>query len=407
MVNNARLSAALLAAAGMSTLLAGAPAMAQDDTVSIGFTTALTGPFNEFGEGYRRGVEIAVEEWNEKGGVNGVPVEIGIALDDQLVPDRAVQNMRRVLDDANIELLIAPSGSGPTLAVVDMLQADGRPVCNTQAQTPSIVYPEGDDGAPRPNIFSITISNTIEAQKLATVLADEYDSVAILHESTGYGVTGAELVEEELQKLNPNIKINVESFNQRSQDFTAQLARSQRSGAGVLLVIGLGADLAVIRKNMARLNINLPLYATAGGVTPPYIEGAGDLVVGTRAASVRALGEESLPEATQGFAERYKEKYGIDRWWGDNPDRPQIAMASTVMSGYDCANLLFDAVRRAGTTEPEAVVAAMNETESWPGASIRSISFTADDHTAMEVDDLFIYEMQKDGDQIVFVPVSE
>jgi len=407
MVHHVRRSPALLVAAGLSALIAATPALAQDDTVSIGFTTALTGPFNEFGEGYRRGVEIAVEEWNEKGGIDGVPVEIGIALDDQLVPDRAVQNMRRVLDDENIELIIAPSGSGPTLAVVDMLEADGRPVCNTQAQTPSIVDPQGPDGPPRRNIFSVSISNTVEAQKLAVVLAEEFDNVAVLHESTGYGVTGAELVEEELEKSNPDIRVNVESYNQRAQDFTAQLARSQRSGAEVLLVIGLGADLAVIRKNMARLNINLPLYATAGGVTPPYVEGAGDLVVGTRAASVRAVGEETLSEATRNFADRYKAKFGVDRWWGNNPDRPQIGMASTVMSGYDCANLLLDAVRRAGSTDPDAVIAAMEETSGSPSASIHSITFTPDDHVALGVDDLFIYEMTKDGDRIAFVPVAD
>ena len=53
--------------------------IAQEGPVQIGFTTAITGPFNEFGEGIRRGVEIAVEQWNANGGINGRPVAIGEA----------------------------------------------------------------------------------------------------------------------------------------------------------------------------------------------------------------------------------------------------------------------------------------------------------------------------------------
>lgn len=396
----------LLAGVALAATAAALPLKA-DEVVGIGFTTALTGPYNEFGEGYRRGVEIAVEEWNEKGGVDGKTVEIVEALDDQLVPDRSVQNMRRLLDNKDIDLLIAPSGSGPTLAVVDMVEADGRPICNTQAQTPSIVYPQGEDGSPRKNLFSVSIDNQIEAAKLAKALAGDYDRVTILHESTGYGVTGAELIEAKLKELKPGIEVSVESYNQRAQDMTAQLARAVRNDAQVLLVVGLGADLAVIRKTMARLNMmGLPLYATAGAVTPPYIEGAGDLVIGTHAASVRALGLEELPAATQNFMERYKAKYGVDRWWGPDDSRPQIAMASTVISGYDCANLLLDAVRRAGSTEPAAVISAMEETTEFPGGQIESMSFSPMHHRAMTVDDLTIYEMKKDGDLVSLVPID-
>ena len=51
----------------------------------------------------------------------GRQVEIGVMLDDQLIPDRSVQNMRRVLDNKDIAGLFCPSGSGPTLAVIDMI----------------------------------------------------------------------------------------------------------------------------------------------------------------------------------------------------------------------------------------------------------------------------------------------
>jgi len=80
-----------------------------EDTVKLGFTGALTGPYNEFGEGLRRGITIAVEEWNKRGGVDGRKVEFMEPLDDQLVPDRAVQNMRRLLDNKDIAAVLCSS----------------------------------------------------------------------------------------------------------------------------------------------------------------------------------------------------------------------------------------------------------------------------------------------------------
>ena len=77
-------------------------ARAQSGPIKLGFTAALTGPFNEFGEGINRGAQIAVEECNKAGGINGRMAELAEVLDDQLVPDRAVQNLRRILDNGEI-----------------------------------------------------------------------------------------------------------------------------------------------------------------------------------------------------------------------------------------------------------------------------------------------------------------
>lgn len=392
--------------AGVATLLLAAPAAAEQDPIQIGFTTAITGPFNEFGEGYRRGAEIAVEEWNARGGIDGRPVALGMVLDDQLVPDRSVQNMRRILDNPDIVAMIAPSGSGPTLAVVDMVEADGRPMCNTQAQTPIIVYPNGADQPPRRNVFSVAISNTIEADKLGEALSGQYKHVGILHESTGYGVTGAEILKSRLAERDPGVTVTVESYNQRAPDMTAQLARAQRAGAEVLVVIGLGADLAVIRRNIARLNLTIPFYATAGGVTPPYLEGAGELAVGTRAAGSAVMAANPYPAKTQEVLDAYVEKHGRDRWWGSDENRAQIAIATTVLTGYDCANLLFTAIEKAGSTEPDAIIDAMESIADFPGASIESIAFSEQNHVALTTAGLAVYEMRSTPAGLALVPIE-
>ncbi|MFC7478076.1 ABC transporter substrate-binding protein [Dankookia sp. GCM10030260] len=375
-------------------------ARAQSGTIKFGFTAALTGPFNEFGEGINRGAQIAVEECNKAGGINGRMVELAEVLDDQLVPDRAVQNLRRILDNREIVGLMCPSGSGPTLAIADMVQADGRPIINPQAQTPAIVYPNGLDKPPRPNLFSVSIGNLVESEKLAAALS-QFSRIGILHESTGYGVTGADLVRKAITGRKPDARVTVESYNQRAQDMTAQLVRVQRANAEAMLVIGLGADFAVIRRNMSRLNMNLALYGAAGAVTVPYIEGAGDLVAGTRAVNHAAFGRRPMHPAAQKFADLYRAKFGTDRWYGPDAANPLISLAGTVGSGYDCISLLIDAIRRAGSTAPRDMIGALDQTRDFEGATVRRVSFTPENHVALKLEDLGTYEMLKRGDRVV------
>ncbi len=394
-----------------SLLLAGLAHQAQaqtQDTIKLGMTTALTGPFNEFGEGTRRGVVMAIEMFNKNGGMNGRKAELVEALDDQLVPDRAVQNMRRILDNKNIVGIIAPAGSGPALATMDMLEADGRPVCNALAQSPQVTLKEGEGKPPRANIFSLAVTNKAEAAALSKVLGAKYKSVGILHESTAYGVTGSQMVKAELLAKSPNIKVEVEAYNQRSQDMASQVARMQRANVEALLVIGLGADFAVIRKNISRANLKFDIYGSAGAVTPPYIEGAGELTAGTRTMSPVAFAARPLPPVAQTFVDQYCAAHGTDRWYGSDEANPQLTLGTIVGHGYDCARVLLESMKVAGTTERGAVIAAMNKMNNFKGVTINSLSFSPSDHDAFGAKDLGLFEMSKGKDGKMFLsPVKE
>ena len=351
-------------AAGLGLALATLAAGTSAQTIKIGNTGALTGPYNEFGEGTRRGIELAIDRINARGGVLGRKVELAISLDDQLVPDRAVQNIRRILDSKDIDVIIGPGGSGPTLAVIDMVTVDGRAYCNPQAQTPSIVYPDGTDKPARKNVIATAIQNDVEAKALGGYVATRFKKIGIMHESTGYGVSGAQLLGAEVESLTKSKPVAVESYNQRAQDMTAQISRVQRAGADVLVVVGLGADMAVIRRNMLRAGFDVPLITSGGGISLPYKEGAGDLAIGTRATMLATYAPGKTPTGmAKELADAYAAKFGKekDRWWGDDPRSPQVYFALTVGAGFDCTHMLMEAVRIAGGTDKDKVVAALNQ----------------------------------------------
>jgi len=368
------------------------------DTIKIGMTSALTGPYNEYGEGAKRGIELAIERWNAKGGINGKKIELAMLLDDQLVPDRAVQNMRRLLDDKDLVAIIGPAGTGPTLAVIDMATVDGRPYMNPIAQATSITYPDG--GKPRPNVFSFGLQNDVE-MKMQTqyAVAKGFKRIGTLHESTAAGTGAAQVVAQQLMADAKPAPVADESYNQKAQDLTAQIARMQRAGVDCIIYTGLGADLAVVRRTMARLNWSAMLIANNASLTPPFQEGAGDLVIGTRGSMISALGENPLNPIAKEFADAYKAKFTADRFWGKDASRPQLSMSLTVANSYDAGMVLFEGIRLANSTDPKAINKAIESLKNYRGVNAM-YSFSADKHHAIVEKDLGIFEYKKVGDGI-------
>jgi branched-chain amino acid transport system substrate-binding protein len=304
--------------------------------------------------------------------------------------------MRRLLDNKELVAIIGPAGSGPTLAVIDMATADGRPYMNPVAQTPAVTYPDG--GKPRPNVFSFALQNDVESKLLGQYVAKRFKKIGVLHESTAYGVSGADLVGKELKASGGPAPVAVEAYNQKAQDMTAQLARLQRAGADVIVCVGLGADLAVVRRTMARLNYTVPLVASNGALSLPYQEGAGELVVGTKGSMIAVFGEEPLNPAAKEFADAYKAKYTTDRWWGSDPAKPQIFMSLSVANAYDAAMVLFEGIRLANSTDPKAIAKAIEGIKGYRGVNA-SYSFSPEKHHAITEKDLAMFEYVKAGDK--------
>lgn len=386
----------LAGAASMTFVLGKAKTAGAQETgpIRLGMTTALSGPYNEFGEGNKRGFDLAVDLWNAKGGINGRKIEIVTALDDQMVPDRAAQNMRRLLDDPSLVAILGPAGSGATLAVADMVTADGRPFINPLAQAPAATYPNGLDKPPRPNVFHFGVLSQVEAEVLGRYIAKTYKTIGLLHESTGYGVAGRDTLQGIIKASRPDAEITVESYNQRATDLTAQIVRVQRANVEAVLVVGLGTDLVNIRRSMVRLGLQQPLVTSAGGLSLPYFEGAGDAAIGTIAPMVSVLADPNPRPEVAAFVAAYKAKYGADRYWGPNPDRPQVQMSLIVIPAFDGANILFEGIRRAGSTDPKAIVAAIEGISGHPGVNT-VYSFSAQRHHGIRPEDIAMLRVVK------------
>ena len=91
------------------------------DAIKIGFYGPLTGPTSLAGQASKNGADLAVEEINAQGGINGVPVEL-IAYDDKSSPEQAVKDVTKLIDSDHVQGIVASLHSGNILAAAPVIE---------------------------------------------------------------------------------------------------------------------------------------------------------------------------------------------------------------------------------------------------------------------------------------------
>src|SRR5436305_4103842 len=111
-----------LASAGAAALVSSLPkpAIAQKDPIQVGYLPALTGPSSSTGIGINRGVQLAVQEINSAGGIDGRQIEL-ISRDTQSDPTKAVNGAAELTKGHKVSVMFGPINSGEAIPVVPQL----------------------------------------------------------------------------------------------------------------------------------------------------------------------------------------------------------------------------------------------------------------------------------------------
>src|SRR6202043_3808494 len=115
-------------AVGAAALASGfpAPAIANSDPIKIGYLPALTGPSSSTGIGINRGIQLAVQEINAAGGIDGRQIEL-VVRDTQSDPTKAVNGAAELTHSEKVSVVFGPVNSGESLAVVPLLARTNTP----------------------------------------------------------------------------------------------------------------------------------------------------------------------------------------------------------------------------------------------------------------------------------------
>ena len=116
-----------------------------DDVLLIGAYEPLSGPGAALGTGAMRGVNMAIEEWNARGGVKvgGKSYEIKYQVyDHKYSAELAVEVANKLVFDDGIKIVIANAGSGPTIAATEAVLEKNRIFNTTTGWNPKAIGPD-------------------------------------------------------------------------------------------------------------------------------------------------------------------------------------------------------------------------------------------------------------------------
>jgi branched-chain amino acid transport system substrate-binding protein len=378
-----------LASAGAAAVAGGLakPAIAAKEPIPIGYLPALTGPSSSTGIGINRGIQLAVQEINDAGGIDGRQIEL-ITRDTQSDPTKAVNGAAELTHGQKVSVVFGPVNSGESLAVVPLL---------ARTNTPQ-VHPCWVDSLADPQKYPMCFRNGPTNQQIGAA-ANRYvvevlkrKKVAVISDTTGYGTASVNSYVPMLQTKGAEVvyRGNVDAAN---PDLKPELLRMRSAGAEAIMPWSVNAGfLSRIINTRGLMEWDVPIVGqtTLGsGQTRALLEKPEywAKVYPNNFRTVCYAPSGKLPDRTNAFLDRLKSAK-IDMgdtllWW--------IAL------GYDSPRMIAEAMKNVGT-EPAQIVGYLNKLKGFPGV-YGDISFTPDQHNGYPDDEIVMVEANslKDG----------
>lgn len=301
----------------------------------VGVVLSASGPNAPLGQSEQQSLLLLEKQVNANGGINGHPLDI-IIEDDASDPAKAATAAAKLINQDQVSALIGSSGTGPTLAIVPVVDKAKVPLISMAAGT-KITSPVD------PLVFRTPPSDSMAITRVLTYLKNtlKVKKIAILHDSNAFGTGGA----DELSAKAPKYGITVvarESYGSADTDMTAQLTKIQGTPAQAIVVWGTNPGPASIAKNMQQLGMTIPYIGSHGIANKKFIELAGTAANGVVFPAGKLLVPASIPagsdwsKAVNDFSAAYKKEYQMD-------------IDTFAAHGYDAGSIIVEAMKKAGT----------------------------------------------------------
>ncbi len=245
--------------------------------IRIGFAGGLTGRYSDLGVGGRNGVQLAVEEINRSGGINGRPVEL-IVKDDRQDPEIAVQVDRELIRE-NVAAIIGHMTSGMTMAVMPLINSNKVLLISPTTSTSDLT---GIDDW----FFRTAGTNDILARALADHIMNRTPirRMAVIFDSSNRAYTESfiKAFRDPYEAAGGRLTL-VASFSGGNDPLRDVISQSLlQPPCDGILVLACGLDAAWICQQIRKQDPHVSLFATGWPMTQEFLENGGSAVNGVR-----------------------------------------------------------------------------------------------------------------------------
>lgn len=330
-------------------LISGCGQNPSSNTVKIGCAGPLTGDQAQLGLDTCTGVKLAASEANEKGiGVPGMKFEV-LSLDDQHNPAQAVNVAKKFVSDRDVMAVVGHFNSSCTKPA-SAVYHEARITQITATSTNPALSRQGFD-----TFFRVSATDDVQGPRGAAFAQNvlKIKTVYVIDDKTTYGKGLADEFEKEARKLGITV-LGHEGITQGDKDFTPLLTKIKPLAPEMIYFGGIYPEGALIIRQARSLGISAVLMGGDGLANPLFTKLATpEIAAGTYATMVGG-DMRKVPEA-QEFIRQYESKYGPIGQWS--------------AYGYDAANVLIQAVHKAGQKDRQAILKALREIPRFSGVT--------------------------------------
>lgn len=350
--------------------------------IKIGTLFSVTGPGAKLGDKMRKGAELAVEQVNADGGINGKKID-WVFYDPAGDTSTAVQQTNRLLNSDKVDLVVGGGGSsGIALAMAPVINGKQKLFVATEGAR-QIVEPASE----HPLTFKTTFNDTTMVEALIKYWQEhDITRVAFMPDTSSFGQSA----QEELERLAPEagIKVATAAFDPGATDLTPQVKRLAGENPQAFLAWTIQPSGVTFMKNVRSVvpDPKVLVMHGFGFVDDRYMEQAGQASVGTVLVSPKLPVWDQLPDtdkqkaSMKAFVDAYTKRYK-----GESPN---------VYAGqaYDAMMVAVGALKKTnGDTTGSKLAAALQGSDTHVGVT-GIFNYTKDDHAGLSVDDVAVIQ---------------
>ncbi len=329
----------------MGSIFAGCGDDAKSDEIKIGANFELTGNVANYGSATLDGLKLAIKEVNDAGGVNGKKITI-VDADNKSEASEAVNAATKLISDDKVKVIVGPAVTANVIAESQVATDDKIPVVAPDATSPEVTV---ENGQVKPYIFRSCFidpqQGTVMA-KFATENLKAKTAVIYVDNSTDYSKSLGKVFKEKFEAAGGKV-LDQQAFVAKDQDFKATLTTLKAANADVIFVPAYYEEVGKIVKQARELGITCPILGTDGWDDSKVADIAGADALNNTFFSTHYSDKD---DSVKGFVEAFKQEYG---------HMPNVFAAL----GYDAGKMIVDAIKRAGSDDPEKIRQALEETK--------------------------------------------
>ena len=330
------------------------PPVYADEVIRIAITGPFSGGSAPMGISMRAGARLAIAEINASGGISVGNKKIKIETierDDEGKNDRGALIAQEIASMKNLSGVIGTVNTGVAMAGDRHLQQKGITKIITPAAGSASMTQWSKAGVKDLSIFRFAAHDGIQAAMVVEeAIKRKFTNVALLYDSSNYGVSGRDDLLDQIEKQGNKLKVvATEKFNIGDKDMTAQLLRAKSSGAQAILIWAVGPELAAVANGMSKNKVKAPLIGGWALSMSNFIDNAGANANG--AMMPQTFIEEPITPRVKKFIDAYHKAYGVTR----------ILSPVSAAQGYDAVLIFVAAVKQAQSADTHKIKDALED----------------------------------------------